>query len=65
MSTQVYSVPGQTKGERKTFLEWKSIDLSSIQSCTCGGNVNYQKSVHDPVPTRVNRGHPVNYKANQ
>ena len=28
MSDQVYSVPGQTEGRKKTFLEWKSIDLS-------------------------------------
>ena len=28
MSVQVYSVPGQTEGKRKAFLEWKSIDLS-------------------------------------
>ena len=25
MSAQVYSVPGQTEGRRKVFLEWKSI----------------------------------------
>ena len=51
MSAQVYSVPGQTKGRRKAFLEWKSIDLSSKLSLTCGGNVNYYKSVHHPIPT--------------
>ena len=28
MNAQVYSVPGQTEGRRKSFLEWKSIDLS-------------------------------------
>ena len=28
MSAQVYFVPGQTEGRSKTFLEWKSIDLS-------------------------------------
>ena len=27
MSTQAYSVPGQTEGRSKAFLEWKSIDL--------------------------------------
>ena len=47
MSTLVYSIPGQIEGRRKTFLEWTSIDLSS----TCGGNVNYYKSVHHPIPT--------------
>ena len=29
MSARVYSVPGQTEGRTKAFLEWKSIDLSS------------------------------------
>ena len=28
MSAQVHSVPGQTEGRSKAFLEWKSIDLS-------------------------------------
>ena len=49
MSAQVYSVPGQTEGRRKAFLEWKSIDLSYKLSLTCGGNVNYYNSVHHPV----------------
>ena len=51
MSAQVYSVPGQTEGKRKAFLEWKNIDLSYELSLTCGGNVNYYKSVHHPIPT--------------
>ena len=51
MSAQVYSVPGQTEGRRKALLEWKSIDLSYELSLTCGGNVNYYKSVHHPIPT--------------
>ena len=51
MSAQVYSVPGQTEGRRKAFLEWKNIDLSYELSLTCGGNVNYYKSVHHPIPT--------------
>ena len=47
MSVQVYSVPGQTEGRRKPFLEWTSIDLSSKRSLTCGANnVDYYKSVH-------------------
>ena len=29
LSTQEYSVPGQTERKRKTFLEWKSIHLPS------------------------------------
>ena len=45
MSAQVYSVPGETKGRRKAFMELKSIDLSSDLSLTFGGNVNYYKSV--------------------
>ena len=51
MSAQVYSVPSQTEGRRKAILEWKSIDLSSKLSLTCGDNVNYYKSVHHPIPT--------------
>ena len=54
MSAQVYSVPGQTQGRRKAFLEWKSIDLPNNLSLTCGGNVNYYKSFHDPIPNRGN-----------
>ena len=55
MSAQVYSAPGQTEGRRKTFLEWKSRDFSYWLSLTCWGNVNYNKSVHHPIPTRENR----------
>ena len=62
MSAQVYSVPGQTEGRRKALLEWKSIDLSYELSLTCGGNVNYYKSVHHPIPTRENREHPDNFQ---
>ena len=62
MSAQVYSVPGQTEGRRKAFLEWKSIDLSYELSLTCGGNVNYYKSAHHPIPTRENREHPGNFQ---
>ena len=50
-SNKVYSVPGQTEGRRKTFLEWKSIDLSSKLPLKCWGNVNYHKSAHHPIPT--------------
>ena len=62
MSAQVYSVPGQTEGRSKAFLEWKSIDLSHELSLTCGGNVNYYKSVHQSIPTRENREHPGNFQ---
>ena len=62
MSAQVYSVPGQTEGRREAFLEWKSIDLSYELSFTCGGNVNYYKSVHHPVSTCENREHPSNFQ---
>ena len=51
MSAQIYSVPGQTEGRRKAFLEWTSIDLSSKLSLTCEGNVSYYKSVHHPIST--------------
>ena len=51
MSVQVYSVPGQTEGSRKEFLKWTSIDLPSKLSLTSGGNVNYYKNVHHPIPT--------------
>ena len=61
MSAQVHSVPGQTEGRSKAFLEWKSIDLSRELSLTCGGNINY-KSVHHPIPTRENREHPGNFQ---
>ena len=62
MSAQVYSVPSQTEGRRKAFLEWKRIDLSYELSLTCEGNVNYYKSVHHHIPTRENREHPGNYQ---
>ena len=51
MSAQLYSMPGQTEGRRKAFLEWTNIDLSSKLSRTCRGNVNYYKSVHHPITT--------------
>ena len=51
MSAQVYSVLGQSESRKKAFLEWKSTDLSSKLSFTCGGTVNYYKSVHDTIPT--------------
>ena len=60
MSAQVYSVPGQTEGRMRAFLEWKSIDLSPELSLTLGDNVNYYKSVHHPIPIRENREHPGN-----
>ena len=62
MSAQVYSVTGQTEGRRKVFLEWKSIDLSSKLSLTCGGNVNYYEKVHHPIPTCGNRKHSGNFQ---
>ena len=39
-----------------------SIDLSSELSLTYGGNVNFYKSVHHPIPTRGNREHPGNFQ---
>ena len=62
MSAQVYSVPAQTEKRKNAFLEWKSINLSSklllnLLLLTCGGDVNYYKSVHHPITTRGNREH--------
>ena len=60
MSAQVHSVPGQTKGRRKAFLEWKNIYLSSKLYITRGGDVKsiqgkssqfYCKSAQHPIPT--------------
>ena len=48
MSAQVYSVPGQTEGRSKT---------------TCGSNISYYKSVHQPILTRENRKHPGNFQS--
>ena len=62
MSAQVYCAPGQTGGRSKAFLEWKSIDLSHKLSLTCGGNVNYYKSVYQSIPTRENRKNPGNFQ---
>ena len=42
-------MPSEVRG--KTFLKWTSIDLSFKLSITYGGNVNYYKSVHHPIPT--------------
>ena len=52
MSVKIYLVPGQTEERSKAFLGWKSINLSRKLSLTCGGNVNYYISVHQPIPTR-------------
>ena len=37
-------------------------DLSCELSLTCGGNVNYYKSVHHPIPTHENREHPEKFQ---
>ena len=55
MSAQVYSARSQTEGRRRACLEWKSRDLPYWLSFTCWGNVNYNKSVHHPIPTSGNR----------
>ena len=62
MIAQVYSVPGQTEGIRKAFLEWKSIDLSYELSLKCGYNANYYKSVHHPIRPSENREHHGNFQ---
>ena len=43
-------------------MEWTGINLSSKLSLTCEGNVNYYKSVHNPIPTNVNREYPGNFQ---
>ena len=43
-------------------MEWKSINLSSKLSLTCGGNASYCKSVHHPIPTGEKREHPGNFQ---
>ena len=61
MSAQVYSVPGQNEGRRKAFLEWGGGNVNSFMGG--GGNVNYYKSVHHPIPTWGNREHPGNFQS--
>ena len=61
MSAEVYSVPGQTEGKKKTFFEWERIDLSYELSLTYGVNIEYYKSVHHSLPTRENREYPRNF----
>ena len=62
MSAQVCYAPGQTKGRRKVFLEWKCIDVSYKLSLARGDNVNYYKRVHHPFLTRENREHLGNFQ---
>ena len=57
MSTQVYSVPGQTEERRKVILKLENMDFSSKLSFAYEGNVNYYKSVHNLIPTCRNREH--------
>ena len=33
-----------------------------MNSLTCGGNVNYYKSVHQTISTRESREHPGNFR---
>ena len=52
----LYSVPAQSevKGEVRPFWSGKA---------SCGGNVNYYKSVHQPIPARENWEHPGNFQS--
>ena len=50
------------KGEVRPFGMENSLDLSHELSLTCGGNVNYHKSVHQPIPTGENRGNSGNFQ---
>ena len=60
MSTQAYSLCGQTDGRKKAFLQSKSIDLSYKLPTSYVGNVKSYKSVHHPISTRGNWEHPGN-----
>ena len=60
MIAQLYSFPGQTEGRSKTFLKYKSIDLSYELSRE--GNVNHYKRVNHPIPTHENREHHGSFK---
>ena len=63
MSDQVYSVPCQTEGRRKAFLEWTRLDLSSRLSLTHGGNVTIIKcSSSYSYSACGNREHPGNFQ---
>ena len=61
MNALVYSVPSQTEEKRKTFFEWKRIDIPFELSVTCGVNVDYYKSVHHLIHTCENREQPSNF----
>ena len=65
MPKYLYSVPGQTEGRSKTFLEWKSIDLQLIPSTISymWDNVNYYKSVLQPISAFENWEHPSNFQS--
>ena len=60
MSAQVYFVPGQTEG-RRPFWNGKALTYP-MNYLLHVGNVNYYKSVHQPIPTRGNREHPGNFQ---
>ena len=48
VSSSFKRVPSEVR--EKAFLKWTSIDLFSKLSLTYGGDVNYYKSVHHPIP---------------
>ena len=50
-SAQVYSLPGQTEGKERLFLEKTSIDLSSKLSLTYETKLNHCESAHYPLST--------------
>ena len=59
MSVEVYSVPCQTEGRKKTFLECKSTDLS-LNYLIHVGTMTIIISAHHPIATRGNRENPGN-----
>ena len=50
------------KGEVRPFWNGKAHTYPMNLCLTCGGNVNYCKSVHQPIPTRENKEHPGNFQ---
>ena len=51
VNSKVFFQMSASEVRGKAFLKWTSIDLSCKLSLIYGGNVNYYKSVHHPIPT--------------
>ena len=57
--------PAKLKGEVRPFWNGKTqtYSLSHELFLTCWDNVNYYKSVHQPIPARENWEHPGNFQS--